>query len=356
MAEHQRRAVVGLTFDCDNRCLFCAQDGLDPSHTGIATPGDLSALRRDFDEVTFIGGEPTLHEDLASSMQAARSLEFHDIGLQTHGRHLDIGTLRTLITAGLDHVHLSIHGATDRVHDYHTGIDGSFADLTSTLDACEDLRLDVVVTTVVTRSNFRELATLCAWLLRRRVQAWTCTWPRVAGRAADAFDRVVPRFALAAPFMLHALQKARAGGMAVGIEGVPACALGPMASLALRREPLAFASVCEACRARPACAGLDPIYLERFEAEELRPRPMVNAAASSPMEDRMARRFVGVGPLAVRRPPDIGVAPAKARRRLPVMRKPKPGLQEVRGRPEAGTAAELFPGLATGSGNGDEDA
>ena len=36
------------------------------------------------------------------------------------------------------------------------------------------------------------------------VAAWLLEWPRVAGRAAAGFDRVVPRLGMAMPFALHA--------------------------------------------------------------------------------------------------------------------------------------------------------
>ena len=58
---------------CDNRCEFCAQAGLE-----LGPPSDIDALleraRADADELTFVGGEPTLHAELPRWIERARAL------------------------------------------------------------------------------------------------------------------------------------------------------------------------------------------------------------------------------------------------------------------------------------------
>ena len=84
-----RRAVLRLTTDCNDSCLFCAQRGLTPAPPGaVELRGQLEALRADADELTFVGGEPTVHEGLVGAIEAARALGFTKVGLQTNGRRL----------------------------------------------------------------------------------------------------------------------------------------------------------------------------------------------------------------------------------------------------------------------------
>src|SRR5262249_11560430 len=156
-------------------------------------------------------------------------------GLQTHGRRL-AALAAPLAAAGLTDVLVSLHGAAAAVHDYHTGVDGSFDALLDGVDAARAAGLTVAATTVLTRSNFRVLAALPPLLDAHGVAAWLVTVPHTAGAAATAFNRVAPRLALALPFALHAVDAAARRGLAAFVAGAPLCALGPFAARALADE------------------------------------------------------------------------------------------------------------------------
>ncbi len=341
-----RRHTVRLTLECQNRCIFCAQRGLDP--TGGA-PGELPPAPQHGGEITFVGGEPTLASGLAESIAAARAAGYRRIGLQSNGARLAAPPLVAgLAAAGLTDVHVSVHGAGAEVHDYHTGVPGSFAKLMAAIAACRGHGIEVVATTVLTRSNFRVLGDL-PWLLKSRdIAGWTVAVPRAAGAAATAFDRVIPRLGLALPFALHALAAARKLGLPAWIRGAPLCNLGPMSALALPSESRAYAAVCADCGVRERCPGLDSSYLLRFGGDELSP-PRAPVAAAEPRHPHIARMFVGEGELAPGRDPEaIPQPPRSLRRRLPVLGKGRPGAREARRSADKKTGAalkELFPSL-----------
>ena len=325
------RAVVVLGHRCDNGCVFCGQAGVDEAARDWEDA--LRASANEHREVTFAGGEPTLDPRLPEAIAMARALGFEAIGVQTHGRGVDL--------AGLTDVHLSIHGASAAAHDYHTQVEGSFAAIEDLLARASGVT--VVVTTVVTRSSFRELAAMPQWLVDRGVAAWTLALPHVAGRAATGFDRVVPRLGLALPFVLHAATRAIAQGLPTAISGAPLCVLGPHARLALEADrPRTHAAPCEGCSARSRCVGVDAAYLARFTAEELRAIDATEIGSSLPA--RLARMFVGAGTL-VTTPIAAHEAPAEVRRRLPLLGRPNAATAEVRGRGESRDARELFPKL-----------
>jgi hypothetical protein len=329
------RAVVRLGHRCNNACVFCGQAGVDDD-TPLPFEPALRAAAGVHREVTFVGGEPTLDPRLPDAVALARSLGFEAIGVQTNGRGLDVAGL---VARGLSDVHLSIHGATAPVHDYHTQIEGSFAALASALPGS----ITTVVSTVVTRSNYRVLSELAGWLHDRGVAAWLLAVPHVAGGAASAFDRIVPRLGLALPYVLHAASRATALGLRTAIAGAPLCALGPHARLALRDETRrAYAPTCDACPARARCVGVDAAYLARFTAEEL--RPVDAPPESSALPPHHARMFVGPGTLVpatvAPHPP-----PADARRHLPLLGRPRAAVTEVRGHTPSRDARELFPQL-----------
>lgn len=290
------RATLRLTLACDNRCAFCAQRGLETPADASAPADAFPALRATADELTFVGGEPTLDPGLAGLVAGARAAGFRRIGLQTNGRRLADGACTAaLAAAGLTDVHLSLHGADAPLHDYHAGVEGAFDKALLALGAARTQRLDAVVTTVVTRSNFRHLAPLPRLLKGAGVSAWSLAFPRAAGAAAAAFDRLMPRLALATPFVLHALDLALKAGLPAFVQGAPACLLGPFATRLLPEPPRAFGAACTGCAARAGCPGVDPAYLRRFGGDELRSR---DAFAPVPGHEALRRMFVGTGELA----------------------------------------------------------
>lgn len=320
-----RRVTLELTTACDNRCVFCSQAGFDAA-SNAPREQDFAALRVTADELTFVGGEPLLVPELAEYVGAARSAGFARIGVQTNGRKLGApGVAQTLARAGLTDVHFSLHGATAAVHDYHTGISGSFDELLRGMDEARGARLEIAVTTLLTRSNYRVLAPLPPLLVGRGASAWVVALPSSAGRARTDFDRVLPRLSLSLPFALHAVDAARRLGLAAWVRGAPLCLLGPLAHLALEDVPRAYGAPCSRCAARAACPGLDSDYLERFGGDELRSRaapPGPPALAAT----REARPFVGAG-----RENRAAETPDRSspKRALPIAGKVRPALKEV---------------------------
>lgn len=338
------RAVFRVGLSCDNACVFCAQAGLDGE--GHAR-GSLAPLREASDEVTFVGGEPLLATDLPELVAQARALGFRKVGVQTNGRGLaKTEVVDALARAGLTDVHVSLHGAAAAVHDYHTGVAGSFDAAIAGARAARDRGLDVVVATVLTRSSFRVLAPIPRLVATLGARAWLIEVAHAAGRAAAQQDRTLPRLSLALPFALHALDVASKLGLAAWIRGAPACLLGPFAARALPDAPRSYAEACDSCDARPSCAGVDAAYLARFAGDELSRRDRV---ALDERDAELARMFVGVGPLA-RAPAGVAeaaVAPSRARVALPMLGKVVPARAEAPRRAELRTGDALRAILPT---------
>ncbi|MGZ5968463.1 MAG: radical SAM protein [Polyangiales bacterium] len=338
------RATVRILSACDNHCVFCGQQGLPdhaPSRADVRSA--LESARAHADEVTLTGGEPTLHPELPAIIEEARSLGFSRVGVQTNGR-LARGVL-VLKDAGLTDVHLSIHGGIAAAHDYHTGVEGSFVASIAALSAARAAGLDVAVTTVLTRSNGRGLADLARVLAARNASIWCISIPRVRGRAAEIFDRVVPRLGIAMPFALHAMQVATSLRLPVFVRGAPSCLLGPFAKRLIPSPDRAFAEACNGCAARAGCAGVEPEYLARFAGDELAP-----TASIAPEQHPLTRLFVGEGEVAAPRDAAVAPPPAVARVALPMLGKVQPARAEVPRSAEKKTGAalrELFKDLYT---------
>jgi hypothetical protein len=342
------RATVRLNLTCNNHCVFCAQDGLRPAAATEFTTA-LASARASSDEVTFVGGEPSLDEELAAKVTLARAQGFRRVGIQTNGARLaDLTYATSLARAGLTDVHLSLHGGDAATHDYHTERPGSFELLLAAIHASRVNELPVTVTTVLTRSNFRTLGTIPSLLAARGVAGWLVSVPVLAGRAAALRDRVAPRLGLALPFALHALASAHALHLPSWIVGAPSCLLGPFSAHALESPTRVYAHVCGTCAARSTCPGVDAEYLARFEGDELSPRDVsVSPAARTPI----TAMFVGPGELAPpsAAPPSVATRP---RTSLPMLGKVKPALAEATSATERRTGdalKEIFPTLFEGA-------
>lgn len=289
-----RRPTLRLTLECNNACVFCAQRGLKAA--GVDAFGEhLRVLRTTADEVTFLGGEPTLVPELPELIRTARALGFRGVGLQTNGRRLaDKAYVATLADAGLTDLHFSIHGADAATHDYHVGVPGAFAELVAGAGLARARAITMVATTVLTRSNYRVLPSIPFLLKATGFAAWLVTLPRVAGAIAPATDRVSPRLGLALPLVRAAFAEAEKIRLESWISGAPACLLGPLTARLLPDEPRSYAAVCESCPSRSFCPGVEAAYLKQFKADELAAKTSPTPAKPTPI----TRLFVGVGELA----------------------------------------------------------
>jgi hypothetical protein len=307
-----RRPTLRLTLDCNNACLFCAQRGLNGQPRSASDlRSELDRLRSQADEITFVGGEPTLDRALPEFVAAARERGFRSVGVQTNGRLLADGqVLRTLAAAGLTDLHFSIHGAEAAVHDYHVGAPGAFEAIVAALGFARALGLVSVATTVLTRSNYRVLDDVAVFLKNTGVVGWLISAPRTAGAMGLTEGRLMPRLWMAADPAFRALTRARSAGIPSWIQGLPACVLAPShakyrAWMLPDESERAYAAVCQACPSRSQCPGVDEDYLRRFGGDELAHRE----AAPSPEWPSLTGMFVGVGEIAPAQRPASPVIP-----------------------------------------------
>jgi MoaA/NifB/PqqE/SkfB family radical SAM enzyme len=149
---------IFVGFACNNRCAFCAQGDLRSRvPPGDFAEADLGGVAEGGD-VAFVGGEPTLFDELPGWVTQARAHGAAEVLVQTNGRRLgDASYVARLKAAGVTRLDVSLHGATAPMHDFHTAMPGSFEESTLGIRTASAGGLGVGVTTVVTRANFRHL-------------------------------------------------------------------------------------------------------------------------------------------------------------------------------------------------------
>lgn len=157
-ASAQRRVSIHVGFRCNNHCAFCAQGERQQQDL------DASVVLRALDDVGarslvfFAGGEPTLCPELPEWIERAVAKGAARIIVQSNGRRFsEHGYAERLGAAGLSSVNISLHGATEEMHDYHTHVLGSFRQTVAGLRRVRAAKLPTAISVVITRSNFRHL-------------------------------------------------------------------------------------------------------------------------------------------------------------------------------------------------------
>lgn len=223
-----RRIEVG--FRCNNDCVFCAPGELRASAPEIPARDverQVDEIRTG-DRVAFVGGEPTLFEQLPDWATRARERGAWSVLVQTNARRLaSAGYAHQLVAGGVDVLDVSLHGANEGMHDYHTNTPGSFRQTVAGLRRARAAALTFGVTVVVTRSNYRHLSEIVhvAHTLGARAVHLAIVEP--VGGAAKNELALVAEPELAEPFLSRAISRGRSLGLVaalsteLGSTGVP---------------------------------------------------------------------------------------------------------------------------------------
>ncbi|MDI1448937.1 radical SAM protein [Polyangium sp. 6x1] len=210
-------AVLSLGSTCNNACVFCAQGEPRASREREAEGMDLATrLRVEPGDVVFVqGGEPTLAEDLPALVRALDARGARRIVVQTNGRRLAYRAYARALREASSKLSLdvSLHGATEAMHDYHTQTPGSFKQTAIGVRHARAEGIEVATTTVITRSNYRHLVEIVQ--LSRALGARAAHFARASrfGRAARAADRILAPGELVRPQLTRALAEASRLGM-----------------------------------------------------------------------------------------------------------------------------------------------
>ncbi|MBK6921397.1 MAG: radical SAM protein [Deltaproteobacteria bacterium] len=161
-AAHQVRNWVRLTFDCNDRCVFCLDSD---THDGRIRARDevkaqiLDGRRKGAERLILSGGEPTIHPDFVDFVRLGRAAGYTRVQTVTNGRMFAYPEfLRRALDAGLGEITFSIHGPDAKIHDALVGVKGAFDEEIAGLRAAlADGRPVVNIDVCVNRANVRHL-------------------------------------------------------------------------------------------------------------------------------------------------------------------------------------------------------
>ncbi len=161
-AAHEKRNWVRLTFDCNNRCVFCLDSD---THDGEMRDREdvkkqiLDGRRKSATRLILSGGEPTIHPNYVDFIKLGARSGYRKIQTVTNGRLFSYPEfLNKCLDAGLGEITFSLHGPNAKIHDALVGVKGAFEQETQGLkNAIADGRPIVNVDVVINRANVKHL-------------------------------------------------------------------------------------------------------------------------------------------------------------------------------------------------------
>jgi len=184
-----RKVIVNLTYRCNNHCVFCAVGDRPPEDADPTAV--VEALRRYRDQgyelLDIDGGEPSLHSELLTVIEAAKRLGYERVSVITNGRRASYPAFaRQLVRAGVDEILISLHGGEPAVQDNLTGVPGSFEQTVAGIENCLAVLSSpehLAVNTTVVVENLEHLGGLADLLVRLGVRRWNVQLVTPFGRA-----------------------------------------------------------------------------------------------------------------------------------------------------------------------------
>jgi len=167
-SEARQRPPIGmlaeLTHRCPLQCPYCSnpveltrkREELDTEtwQRVFAEAAELGVL-----QVHLSGGEPALRQDLEALVASCAEHGLYS-NLITAGVNISRARLEALADAGLDHVQLSVQGATAEVNDYIANLPGAFDKKRAFAAEVTDVGLPLTLNSVIHRANLHQIPDL----------------------------------------------------------------------------------------------------------------------------------------------------------------------------------------------------
>ncbi len=226
-AAHEVRNWVRLTFDCNDRCVFCldadTHDGRIRSRDEVKTQ-ILDGRRKGAERLILSGGEPTIHPDFVDFVRLGRAAGYAKVQTITNGRMFAYREfLRRAVDAGLGEITFSIHGPDAKIHDALVGVKGAFDEEVAGLrHALEDGRPIVNIDVCVNRANVKHLGEMLRRFIAMGVREFDLLQVIPFGRAfREARETLFYDLEEARPWLLEAFEYARRPDVHVWLNRFP---------------------------------------------------------------------------------------------------------------------------------------
>lgn len=313
MKTHDPVFELFLNYACQAKCAFC----YNPPITDELLRRELSfeqaaaalysAAKTGAKRLNLHGGEVTLRDDLAKIVRLAKKVGFEQITLVTNGVKLgDARYAKSLVSAGVTNVRVSLHAADDKTHDKIVMVPGALERALRGAEHLRTLKISLGLNFVLVRANAAKLPAVAKKFVASGLfDEMIVYFPHEQGMMALNAGEIGVTYAQARRHLLDAAKAAPLGKMLIA--NVPPCAAPELADLLLdwQKEPVEAASAmmgpegastdlnamkdaqrnevaaCRSCVLRERCRGVEPAYAKRHGDDEFRPLASVPPALAA---------------------------------------------------------------------------
>lgn len=211
---------------CNQKCLFCS----NPENGRVITWKEAVDLVDSFAKakaagVIITGGEPTLFDRLPELVAYALKKGLPP-RLITNGQKVcRADYLKSLVDAGLDHMHISVHSAKPEVQGELTGNKNSLANILRALENAGKYKVRVDINTVINARNAGHLSYTPRFLVERFPFLHHFVWNNLDPQmnAASLNPELVPKLRAFEVELHKAMTWLTKAGKSFRVERVPLC-------------------------------------------------------------------------------------------------------------------------------------
>lgn len=293
-------AYIHLLMDCNNDCLFCSV----PKKKIYLSVEDVKKRidryhKKGFQQVTFTGGEPTLHEDLiqAVSYVHTKGMECRII---TNGTKLNWKVIKNLEYSGLNYICLSVHTLDAEKAKYISdNKDYCLDDIFTNMDyILNKTSIKLYINITISKLNYKDLPEMAILIVKRFKKVhlvnfnYVDVWGNVLMKKME--DKIAIPYHLSELYVLKALNILKKNKINFRAERIPLCYLvgfekyssdynriieaeKPITLFtdeelrAFTMEDYEKGEACNFCFYKKICCGVNVNYNNKFGTKDLYP-------------------------------------------------------------------------------------
>lgn len=303
------RLEIHISYTCSNNCVFCSEKNrlirFKNYNLSLLEVERLLMRKRQqgFKHINFTGGEPTLYVDFEKILKIAKNLGYK-IYVGSNGIFWSDKSNCERLLPLIDEISLSLHGASQDIHDWHTRHKGSFRQIVSAFDNINEYITNAKApyffcNTVITNKNFEQIEGILSFLTNySQVKQLLISNLAPEGGACANYSKLAVKYSKFNHKVADWINLANQSNLIIRFFGVPLCVLGnnfvyandlnwdkrvtyelgvDQGEIKLKEKETIFdrkrikTDVCTDCRCEKICGGIFYRYLELLGNKEIIP-------------------------------------------------------------------------------------
>lgn len=223
-----KRADIKVGFACNNYCTFCVQWDKRFKFKPRTISEIKNIILKEFElgarYVVFTWWEPTVHPNLVDAVKYAKDIWYLQIQIQSNWTNFDdIDYVKKLINAWVTEFSPSIHWFYKETHDKQVATNWAWERVVKWLINLRKLNCLVIINSVVTKDNYKEIPLLAKFLINLKVTQFQFAFVHILWSANKNKSFVVPKKSHVMPYIYKALDLSKKSWIPAFTEAIPYC-------------------------------------------------------------------------------------------------------------------------------------